>query len=168
MTAIETAKKVCGNINYNKISKACGFTKWPGRMERLPNHLIYYDVAHNASSISAIIETIKTIHPGKSIIGLFCLIGDKDIDSIADVIRGHFFQLLVTSDEKGLLLPMNRLCSLLSNHQVEPTPVPSVENGITILKNAGKEDCVGLIFGSHYIANEIYRMFEISFDTGNI
>ena len=167
MIAIEAAKKVCDEVNQDKINKACRSTKWPGRIEHLINY-IYYDVAHNASSISAIIETIKTIHPGKSIIGLFCLKGDKDIDSIADVIRGHFFQLLVTSDEKGLLLPMNRLCSLLSNHQVEPTPVPSVENGITILKNAGKEDCVGLIFGSHYIANEIYRMFEISFDTGNI
>ena len=167
MIAIEAAKKVCDEVSQDKINKACRSTKWPGRIEHLINY-IYYDVAHNASSISAIIETIKTIHPGKSIIGLFCLKGNKDIDSISDVIRGHFFQLLVTSDEKGLLLPMNRLCSLLSNHQVEPTPVPSVENGITILKNAGKEDCVGLIFGSHYIANEIYRMFEISFDTGNI
>ena len=167
MIAIEAAKKVCDEMNQDKINKACRSTKWPGRIEYLINY-IYYDVAHNASSISAIIETIKTIHPGKSIIGLFCLKGNKDINYIADVIRGHFSQLLVTSDEKGLLLPINRLCSLLSNHQVEHTPVPSVENGITILKNAEKEDCIGLIFGSHYIANEIYRIFEISFDTGNI
>ena len=165
--AIEAAKKVCGDMSQDKINKACRSTKWPGRIEHLVNY-IYYDVAHNASSISAIIETIKTIHPGKSIIGLFCLKGDKDIDYIANVIRGKFYQLLVTTDEKGLLLPMNKLCSFLSNQMVEHTPVPSIENGIAILKNAREKDRVGLIFGSHYVANEIYRMFEISFDTGDI
>ena len=51
MMAIEAAKKVCNNLNYNKINKACCCTKWPGRMERLTNHSIYYDVAHNLSLI---------------------------------------------------------------------------------------------------------------------
>ena len=168
MTAIETAKKVCGNVNYNKISKACSFTKWPGRMERLPNHLIYYDVAHNASSISVIIDTVKTIHPEKSIIGLFCLKANKEINYIIDAINGHFSQLLVTSDEKGLLLPIDRLCSLLSNYQMKHKPISSVANGITILQKAEKKGLIGLIFGSHYIANEIYRAFEISFDRCDI
>ena len=168
MTAVETAKKVCGNVNYNKISKACSFTKWPGRMERLPNHLIYYDVAHNASSISVIIDTVKTIHPEKLIIGLFCLKANKKINHIIDAINGHFSQLLVTSDEKGLLLPIDRLCSLLSHYQMKYTPISSVANGITILQKAEKKGLIGLIFGSHYIANEIYRAFEISFDRCDI
>ena len=168
MMAIEAAKKVCNNLNYNKINKACCCTKWPGRMERLTNHSIYYDVAHNASGISVILDTVKTIHPEKSIIGLFCLKGDKEIDRIVKAINGHFSQLLITSDERGLLLPVDRLSSLLSNCQLKYTLVSSVADGIIILREKEKKGSAGLIFGSHYIANEIYRAFEISFERGDI
>ena len=43
--------------------------------------------------------------------------------------------------------------------------VSSVKEGVNIIKNINVKEYVGLIFGSHYIAREVYNEFGKDFDT---
>ena len=51
---------------------------------------------------------------------------------------------------------------------IKNEPVDSVSSGINKLKELIKDAGVGIIFGSHYIAEEVFAEFEISFDSGVI
>ena len=44
----------------------------------------------------------------------------------------------------------------------------SIKDGIKALRAVIKEKDIGLIFGTHYIAKDIFKEFEISFDSGVI
>ena len=42
--------------------------------------------------------------------------------------------------------------------------VSSVEHGSKKIQSSINQNTIGLIFGSHYIASEVFKVFEISFD----
>ena len=44
----------------------------------------------------------------------------------------------------------------------------SIKDGIKALRAVIREKDIGLIFGTHYIAEDIFKEFEISFDSGVI
>ena len=62
----------------------------------------------------------------------------------------------------------NDLSKRLNNNGVENQIVKSVSDGIKKLRFGTENGDVGLIFGSHYIANEVFMEDELSFDTGVI
>ena len=51
---------------------------------------------------------------------------------------------------------------------IKNEPVDSVSSGINKLKKLIEDTGVGVIFGSHYIAEEVVAEFDISFDSGVI
>ena len=61
-----------------------------------------------------------------------------------------------------------KLSEKLHSLKVINFPLNDISSSISKIKKVRKPDGVILIFGSHYIANEIFLEFEISFDTGLI
>ena len=61
-----------------------------------------------------------------------------------------------------------KLSRKLHRLKVDNLPSSDISSSISKIKKVRKPDSVILIFGSHYIANEIFSEFEISFDTGLI
>ena len=57
-----------------------------------------------------------------------------------------------------------KLSKKLNEEGIKNIRVPSVKSGLTMIKRMKKADDVTLVFGSHYIANEIFDEFGISFD----
>jgi folylpolyglutamate synthase/dihydropteroate synthase len=108
------------------------------------------------------------MHPDVPIIGLFCLKGDKEFNSLTKNLSGQFSKLFVTTDQNGLLLSSQKLSEKLMFFGIKNEPVDSVSSGINKLKALIKDAGVGVIFGSHYIAEEVFTEFEISFDSGII
>ena len=102
------------------------------------------------------------------IIGLFCLKGDKEFDSLRKNLSEQFSKLFVTTDQNGLLLSAEKLSEKLIFYGIKNEPVDSVSSGIYKLEELIKDAGVGIIFGSHYIAEEVFAEFEISFDSGVI
>ena len=92
----------------------------------------------------------------------------KELDRIGKYISGKFDRLLVSSDKKGLLLETHQLSKKLTLLGIHNEPVESITVGIKKIKQIIKGSGVALIFGTHYIAEEIFLEFEISFDTGVI
>ena len=91
--------------------------------------------------------------------------GDKDIEWLPKTIRNHFKNLYIATDKEELLLNAEVLANNLDNYGINTDVVKSVADGITNLSRHIRSGHIGVIFGSHYIAKEIFEYFEISFDS---
>ena len=165
--AIEAIQQYNPNLNNEIIETGLNTLFWPGRMQKLSEQ-IYYDVAHNEDGIKMALKSIRTLFPNNPFYGLFCLKGEKELDQIGEYISGKFDRLFVSSDKKGLLLETHQLSKRLTLLGIHNEPVESIIVGIKKIKQIIKGNGVALIFGTHYIAKEIFVEFEISFDTGVI
>ena len=57
---------------------------------------------------------------------------------------------------------------IIRNFNVESKPLESIRSGINIIKKLNDETGITLIFGSHYIAEDISNISELSFDSAPI
>ena len=165
--AIATIKLFNSNISYETINKGLRNVCWPGRLQLVADK-IYYDVAHNQNGIKSVLNNLNRMFPTSKLYGLLCLKGDKEIDCIAESIKSQFEMLFVSTSKDGLLMEPKRLSKELYNLKVTNLPLDDISSSISKIKKVRKPDDVTLIFGSHYIANEIFSEFEIPFDTGLI
>ena len=165
--AITTIKLFNSNISYETIDKGLRNVYWPGRLQLVADK-IYYDVAHNENGVKSVLNNLNRMFPTSKLYGLLCLKGDKEIDCIAESIKSQFEMLFVSTSKDGLLMQPEKLSKELHNLKVINFPLNDISSSISKIKKVRKPDDVILIFGSHYIANEIFSEFEISFDTGLI
>ena len=165
--AIATIKLFNSKISYKTIDKGLRNVYWPGRLQLVADK-IYYDVAHNENGVKSVLKNLNRIFPKSKLYGLLCLKGDKEIDCIAESIKSQFEMLFVSTSKDGLLMEPEKLSKELHNLKVINFPLNDISSSISKIKKVRKPDDVILIFGSHYIANEIFSEFEISFDTGLI
>ena len=129
---------------------------------------IYYDVAHNSSGIQTTLRCLHDMYPEHKLYGLFCLKGDKDLKSIANQLKGKFRKLFVAGSDHRLINNPKKLSKKLNNHGIKNYPIESIKNGVELLRRGIKKRGIGIIFGTHYIAEEVFKEFEISFDSGII
>ena len=80
----------------------------------------------------------------------------------------NFANLFVDDDQNGLLAKSEILSEELTKFNVRNKRVNSIKQGMLILKKLIDGNSIGLIFGSHYIAEEVFNEFEISFDNYDI
>jgi len=162
--AINLAEIIINDIDQDKVNKAIINISWSGRIEKLTKNDIFFDVAHNYDGIKAMINTVKRNHPQKKLFGLFCIKGNKNMNSICDLIRESFHQIIIFQDKNKYLLSVNRLSKILDKQRINHLSVSSVKEGVNIIKNINVKESVGLIFGSHYVAREVYNEFGKDFD----
>ena len=162
--AIDVINEFDSNINEKAINRAIGKVFWPGRMQKVA-HNIFYDVSHNENGLEKTLQTLKKLHPNQIIHGLMCLKKDKSVDSLKYLISENFKTLIVSADKNELLSKPSIITRKLSDLQIQCKAVSSLEVGLETIKSlANKSSSIGLIFGSHYIAKEVFHSFEISFD----
>ena len=162
--AIDVVGQFDPKINYDMIYNSLNRVFWPGRMQKIRQR-IFYDVSHNEKGMEMTLQALKDLYPGKDIHGLLCLKKDKDLISLKSVIMKNFKTLYISEDQKGFLLKSNILEQELTRFNIMCIPVTSIKKGSLILKNLVRNNSsVGLIFGSHYIAEEVFNAFEIPFD----
>lgn len=165
--AIKIAKELLGSLfNSLKVKKSVKTIKWPGRLEKIKNKNMYFDVAHNVEGIRAMIKTVSKSHPDKKIIGLFSLKSDKNIKSICNVIKDNFEIIILCHDKSSYLLKATVLEKILNGNKIKCYSVPSVNIGVEELDKY-RDGYVKIIFGSHYIAEEVYTAVGKYFDTTN-
>ena len=165
--AIESLKVIDPQIKTQNINTGFSKIKWPGRLEKLSTS-IFYDVAHNHSGISQMISFFKKTYPNKNLFGVLALKSDKNLDLIFDIIQFNFSIIYVVTDRGKLLLDKFELSNKLNQKNILNKPLKSVKEGIKYLKKINDDKDIGIVFGTHYIAEEVYNEFELSFDSGLI
>ena len=165
--AINIAKKLLGSsFDISTVKKSVKTIKWPGRLEKIKNKNMYYDVAHNVEGIRAMIKTISNSHADKKVVGLFSLKSDKNIKPICNVIKNNFETIILCHDKSGYLSKATVLEKILNENNIKCFCVSSVKKGVEALEKYN-DDYVKIIFGSHYIAKEVYTATGKHFDTTN-
>ena len=162
--AMATIKLFNPKISYETIGKGLRNVYWPGRLQQVSDK-IYYDVAHNENGVKSVLSNLSRMFPTSKFYGLLCLKGDKEIDCIAESIKSQFEMLFVSTSKDGLLMKPERLSKELHNLKVENFPSSNINSSISKINKVRNSNDVILIFGSHYIANEVFSEFEIPFDT---
>jgi len=157
--AIDISKFILNCMDDVKLNRGLSKLSWRGRLERLSKNNIYYDVAHNYDGIKTLVDTVKKMHPEKKIIGLFGIKAEKNIQAICELLRKYFIKIVICQDKKKYLLGAKTLSEIFKKEKINCSEVASVGEGIKILTNFNADKYVGLIFGSHYIANEVYNEF---------
>ena len=162
--AMASIKLFNPKISYETIGKGLRNVYWPGRLQQVSDK-IYYDVAHNENGVKSVLSNLSRMFPTSKFYGLLCLKGDKEIDCIAESIKSQFEMLFVSTSKDGLLMKPERLSKELHNLKVENFPSSNINSSISKINKVRNSNDVILIFGSHYIANEVFSEFEIPFDT---
>ncbi len=165
--AIDVVRTFDPKLNYNIIYKGIEKVFWPGRMQKITAN-IFYDVSHNENGLKKTLKTLKELYPYSNIYGLFCMKREKNLISLKNQLKKNFTNLLVAEDKNRMLLDSNIIAKELTKFHIKNKLVKSIQNGVIILKKLVKNNAVGLIFGSHYIAEEVFNEFEISFDNYDI
>ena len=165
-TAIKAIEVFDKNLSYQNIVKGLNKTVWPGRLQKLHGKKpIFYDVAHNSHGLIAVLKTIELMFTEKPI-GLIALRENKELDAIAKVIKDRFSELIpVFSNNKDLWHP-SELSQKLKNYEIYNNPSNNIYRNIFELKKKVKGYKPALIFGSHYIAEDVFKVFDFSFDSG--
>ena len=155
-------------ISNEIIQKGLSRVFWPGRLQKMDiKNPVFYDVAHNAHGITAILEMFQNNWQKKPI-GILALKAEKNIDSIAKSIQNAFSTLYVTSIPESNLLTTNNLSQGLIKNGIKCTITYNINSALTMMRKQVNEDTPGLIFGSHYIARGVFDFFSFSFDKGII
>ena len=166
--AIEASKQFDNNVNYEIIKKGLTNVVWPGRLQKMSiTQPIYYDVAHNAHGIQAVLETLSKMYTKKPI-GLIALKADKELEYIISKIKNMFKILVVTSLPEMKLMPACELQAALNNFGIEAEMESDLFFALKKIKKNSYTDIPRIIFGSHYIAEPVFKEFDFSFDNGVI
>ena len=76
--------------------------------------------------------------------------------------------LFVTTSQDGLLLEPIELSKKLKKLDIANYPLDNIHLCMKKINSFRKPNDVTLIFGTHYIAKEVFSEFEISFDSEQI
>ena len=167
-TAIQSVLTYDGTVSPTIIQKGMDKTIWPGRLQKLDKtHPIFYDVAHNAHGLKAVLETFDSLFSQKPI-GIFSLKEDKELELIVDEIRGKFSELITVSTENANLYSSSELSNKLKKYGILSHAAENIHNAWIKLQYRKDFSVPILIFGSHYIAGDVFDLFDFSFDSGII
>ena len=161
--AIKTYKKSNTNFLEKDIQKGLDNWYWPGRMQIMKKNF-FYDVAHNSSAVKILANDLKDIYNCKPI-GLVVMKNDKIKNDIVKIFSEDFHSLTISSIDSKDILDKEKIKSMKSL-----TRFGYNENLARALYSLDqiKTKRPKVVFGSHYIAKQVFNYFGFSFDKGMI
>ena len=167
-TAIQSVSTYDRMNSTSIIKKGLDKTIWPGRLQKMDKiYPIFYDVAHNAHGLKAILETFNSLDFQKPL-GLFCSKKDKNLKLIALEIKNNFSELITVSNKNGDLFSSSELNKQLKSFGTKSNPNDNIYKAYEKHKHRKDPSVPILIFGSHYIARDVFDIFDFFFDSGII
>lgn len=135
---------------------------WPARMElvrRSPDVLL--DGGHNPQCMGAIHQSMQELYPGKKILFLTGVLGDKDYPAMLEQLIPLAKAFVTITPESPRALPARDLAQYLVRAGVEATPCDTTAQGVErVLAMAGSEDVV-CICGSLYMIGEVRHILGL-------
>ncbi|MDP6991131.1 MAG: folylpolyglutamate synthase/dihydrofolate synthase family protein [Candidatus Marinimicrobia bacterium] len=159
--AVYIAKTFNPKLFHDIIQKGLTNTQWPGRLQVMSTSpTIFYDVAHNAEGIGAVLRTVNQLFDCRPI-GLFVMKGDKESNLIVSALQDQFEKLIISGGTKYGLLTGKALGNILSDKGLKNFSINnSFPDALNDLIDLSREELrPALIFGSHYVAKEIFDKF---------
>jgi len=132
--------------------------QWAGRFERVSRDpLVIYDAGHNLNGAVKTLETLKTVYPAYRIRCVLGLLGDKDLVKIHRLFREQGAQILMCPVESHRSPTVGELQKMAADsREVCGRADEALELQLGSMDRA--KDLL-LVFGSHHLAEAVYRRF---------
>ncbi len=159
LIAVTAAEQFLGStLDPGRMAEALETIRWKGRFEILSEKpRIIYDVAHNLDGAQRLFEAMDEFYPGKKPIICLGLLEDKQFDPILRLCRRHSDAVHLCHVHSHRAFSMEELMqrSGLSASHLHS----SCSSALNSLIPGLSDNDLLLIFGSHYIASEVYAAF---------
>tara|TARA_Y100000590_G_scaffold75685_3_gene83636 strand:- start:69818 stop:71065 length:1248 start_codon:yes stop_codon:yes gene_type:complete len=166
-TAIAACRTFAPDLSEEAITEGLRQTIWPGRLQRLSeNPPVYFDVGHNPHGIESALKSLREIFPDAKMNGICAMKKSKDFDSISEVLQQQFDRIVTIQPDEGEFFAPEALAVMLKKRGIEAEAAKSQQEGIEESLSHSLE--LGFIFGSHYIAEAVFDVFDFPFDKGII
>jgi len=117
------------------------------------------DGGHNPSAAARVRDEIERAFPGKNIILVLAVSGDKDAAGIASVLLPLAAKVIVTTYSLTRAMPAERLYDIACRFSDNCVMEPNLEAAVANADLSAGSDSLVLIAGSLYIAGEAVRLF---------
>ncbi len=161
--AIKACKEFSPSITDQSIQTGLKKWFWPGRMQRMKKDF-FYDVAHNENGIGMLAKDLYELY-NKKPIGVVVLKKDKINPKLVEIFNKSFDKVIISSIPSKDILNKKEIEKnlLLENFEFIDSLNDALETVDQMSHTGGK-----VVFGSHYIAKDVYNFFDFFFDNGMI
>ena len=142
---------------------------WPARLQQMSTRpLIFYDVAHNPHGLDAVFKTLQQLFPSKKIGAVYALKKSKHLDEIVRLLKEYCHTVIATVPDHDEFFDLDVLTRKLNGSAVAAAAAPKPQAAFSLMKEDANGPELWLIFGTHYIAKDVFDYFRFPFDNGQI
>ena len=148
-------------LSDGQITTALAATRWPGRFEAFPGD-ITLDGAHNADSVSALVETWHATRPGTRPTVVFGAVREKDLNALLQRLAPIVGAWHLTAFDSPRALPPAEIAANLRSLGLDHAPIHCHDSPQAALAAARGETGATLVCGSLYLVGAVRALL-----TGN-
>lgn len=166
--ATRAAEAFIGALDEDAVSEAATQIEIPGRMEVADvEPLVIFDGAHNPSGARALADSLSEIVAGRPLVGVFCVMDDKDAAAMLEVLLPLCESAIFTSCDNSRSLAPSALEELAASHGDCPTQVVADPlEALACARAAATSSGAVVCSGSIYLIGELERRTALTEATG--
>ncbi|HEX7606035.1 MAG TPA: bifunctional tetrahydrofolate synthase/dihydrofolate synthase [Usitatibacter sp.] len=144
-------------VSLGEVKRGLTLVRLPGRLQALPGRpSIVLDVGHNPHAARALAEGLGDMGFFKKTLGVFAMLGDKDIGGVVDAMRGRIDRWFVAAANVERAAPAQKVAEILAQRGLEGATrtfatVPAALDAAR--REAGPDDRI-VVFGSFHTVAE--------------
>jgi dihydrofolate synthase/folylpolyglutamate synthase len=102
-------------VSLGEVKRGLTLVRLPGRLQALPGRpSVVLDVGHNPHAARALAEGLGDMGFYKRTLGVFAMLGDKDIGGVADAMRGRIDRWFVAAANAERAAPAQKVAEILA------------------------------------------------------
>lgn len=162
LAAMDCLKKIGHAIDDEKSVAGLGMVKMPGRLQVVYNNpRVVVDMAHNAASIKALIQTIGQHIPYDSMVMIFGCNADKDITGMLDELQYGADKVIFTRSSSPRAVRPDELAEIYTEQSNRMCQTAlSLGDALKIAGSAVTREDVICITGSVYLVGDAIKRFN--------
>lgn len=158
--AITAARLAFSDITDAEIVGGVAKTRHPARLEVMSKSpLIILDGAHNDGGAAALAASLEKYLPGRRLFGICGMLRDKEYERALSHLTPLFDEIMTVTPDSPRALSADELARYLKG-RVKKVTASKVDSDIIQRAVFSADGRPVVIFGSLYLAGEIYKYFE--------
>ena len=155
VAATEALVSLGTSISSQNIAQGLSQVSWPGRLQILNREpTVVVDGAHNAYSMSKLVEAVKEYFDYKRCFVIFGTSCDKDISGMVQELESLSNHIIITSSSHPRAASISLLAEKFNRPGVKAMPVENVMEALSKALSSAKKTDLILITGSLFVVAE--------------
>ena len=155
VAATEALVSLETSISSQNIAQGLSQVSWPGRLQILNREpTVVVDGAHNAYSMSKLVEAVKEYFDYKRCFVIFGTSCDKDISGMVQELESLSNHIIITSSSHPRAASISLLAEKFNRPGVKAMPVENVMEALSKALSSAKKTDLILITGSLFVVAE--------------